>query len=151
MNAIHPLLIRLFFIAAFVVPVTGVVVFPFSSPAWAQQEIAGRYKLKGAEIVHTITIPPQRPAAVIVVQYLPPGTEIVQTTPQYSSYDGATGTVKWLFIDAQPGPLQLRLTLGRPVDSRDIRAEVLFKDQSGTSSTYTIAPAPVIRKALEGC
>ena len=129
---------------------TGAVL-SLSSPVWAQQEVAGRYKLKGAEIVHTITIPPQRPAAVIVVQYLPPGTEILQTTPQYSSYDGVTGTLKWLFIDAQPGPLQLRISLSRPVASHDIRAEVLFKDQSGTSSTYTIAPAPVIRKALEGC
>lgn len=135
-----------FALAVFVVPVLSL-----SAPAWAQQEIAGRYKLKGTEIVHTITIPQQRPAAVIVVQYLPPGTEILQTTPQHSSYDGATGTLKWLFIDAQPGPLQLRISLSRPVASHDIRAEVLFKDQSGTSSTYTIAPAPVIRKALEGC
>lgn len=135
-----------FALAVFVAPVLSL-----SAPAWAQQEIAGRYKLKGTEIVHTITIPPQRPAAVIVVQYLPPGTEILQTIPQHSSYDGATGTLKWLFIDAQPGPLQLRITLSRPVASHDIRAEVLFKDQSGTSSTYTIAPAPVIRKALEGC
>ena len=134
-----------FALAVFVVPVLSL-----SAPAWVQQEIAGRYKLKGAEIVHTITIPPQRPAAVIVVQYLPPGTEILQTTPQHSSYDGATGTLKWLFIDAQPGPLQLRVTLAKPVDSRDIHAEVLFKDQAGASSTYTIAPAPVIRKALEG-
>ena len=149
MNAHRFLLIRASF--AFILGAIIAAGGSVSSPAWAQQEIAGRYKLKGAEIVHTITIPAQRPAAVIVVQYLPPGTEILQTTPQYSSYDGATGTLKWLFIDAQPGPLQLRVTLARPVDSRDIHAEVLFKDQTGASSTYTIAPAPVIRKALEGC
>ena len=49
-----------FALAVFVVPVLSL-----SAPAWAQQEIAGRYKLKGTEIVHTITIPQQRPAAVI--------------------------------------------------------------------------------------
>jgi len=151
MKAIHSRFVRTLLVLAFSVLVLGVAVLPLPPIALAQQEVAGRYKLSGAEIVHTITIPQQRPAAVIVVQYLPPGTEILQATPPYSSYDGATGVAKWLFIDAGPGPLRLRITLARPLNSRDIQAEVLFKDQSGSSSTYTIAPAPLKRKALEGC
>ena len=151
MKAIRSRFVRRLFVLALSVSVLGVAVLSLPPMAGAQQEIAGRYKLSGAEIQYTITIPQQRPAAVIVVQYLPPGTEILQATPQYSSYDGATGIAKWLFIDAQPGPLRLRITLARPLDNRDIQAEVLFKDQSGTSSTFTIAPTPVKRKVLEGC
>lgn len=122
-----------------------------TSHAKEQQEIAGRYRFNGTQIRHKITIPQQRPAAVIVIQYLPPHTKITQALPNYNSYDETTGIAKWLFGNAEPGLLHINITLAQPVNSHLIRAEVLFKDQTGISNAYTIAPAPLKRKALEGC
>jgi len=116
-----------------------------------QQEIAGRYTVHGTRILHKITLPQQRPSAVIVVQYLPPQTKILQTTPHFSSYDETTGIVKWLLSETESGRLTISITLEKPVDRHRIRAEVLFKDQTGISNAFTIAPSPLKRKMLEGC
>ncbi|MDD2464235.1 MAG: hypothetical protein PHI97_09575 [Desulfobulbus sp.] len=121
------------------------------SLAREQQEIAGRYRFTGTEITHKINIPQQTPDAVIVVQYLPPNTEILDAIPAYNSYDATYGVAKWLFTKAQPGVLKIQIKLAQPVDSQHIRAEVLFKDHTGASNAYTIAPAPLRRKILEGC
>lgn len=115
------------------------------------QQVVGRYKVSGATIRHTITIPPQPPMAVIVVQYLPPGTEIIAAEPAFSRYDQEKGEVKWLFKDVNPGPLTIDLKLGHEVDRNQLRAEALFKDGQGGSNTYTLAPQPMMRKAIEGC
>ena len=116
-----------------------------------ERQVAGRYKVNGNTILHTITIPTQPPVAVIVVQYLPPGTSITSTDPSYSSYDKTTGEVKWLLKGVPPGLLQIRLTLAHEVDKDKVRAEALFKDALGGSSTYTLTPQPMKRKTIEGC
>lgn len=116
-----------------------------------ERQVAGRYKVSGNTILHTITIPAQPPVAVIVVQYLPPGTLITSADPAYSSYDQATGEVKWLLRSVSPGVLQMRLTLAHEVDKGKIRAEALFKDALGGSSTYALSPQPMKRKVVEGC
>lgn len=115
------------------------------------RQVAGRYKVSGNTILHTITIPVQPPAAVIVVQYLPPGTVVTSAEPAYSSYDQTTGEVKWLLKGVSPGVLQIRLTLAHEVNKDKIRAEALFKDALGGSSTYALSPQPMKRKTVEGC
>ena len=115
------------------------------------QEIAGRYKLTGANIQYRITVPQQKPAAAIVIQYLPPQTLIQNATPAFSSYDPQTGIVKWLFSEVAPGILTISLQLAHPLERNEIKAEVLFKDHSGASSTFAIEPLPMKRRQLEGC
>ena len=115
------------------------------------QELAGRYKHTGATITYRITVPQQKPAAAIVLQYLPPGTTIQNALPAFSSYDPKTGIVKWLFSDVTPGVLVIELQLTQPVTSQEIKAEVLFKDHQGVSNTFAIEPLPMKRKQLEGC
>lgn len=116
-----------------------------------ERQVAGRYKVSGNTILHTITIPPQPPVAVIVVQHLPPGTVVTSADPAYSSYDQTTGEAKWLLKGVSPGLLQIRLTLAHEVNKDRIRAEVLFKDSMGGSSTYALTPQPMKRKTVEGC
>lgn len=88
-----------------------------------ERQVAGRYKVSGNTIQHTITIPTQPPVAVIVVQYLPPGTAITSADPAYSNYDQTTGEVKWLVKGVSPGLLQIRLTLAHEVDKDKARAD----------------------------
>ncbi len=115
------------------------------------QEMAGRYKMTGASIRYQVTVPQQKPAAVIVVQYLPPHTAIKNATPGYSTYDPQTGIVKWLFSEVEPGVLTINLQLANPVERNDVKAEVLFKDHSGASSIFAIEPLAMKRKQMEGC
>ncbi|WP_153306514.1 hypothetical protein [Desulfogranum japonicum] len=115
------------------------------------QDIIGRYKVKGNRIIHKIVIPQDPPAAVIVLQYLPKGTDVVKTSPDYSSYDKETGTLKWLFDDVQPGHLSLKITLAKRIDAKNISAEVLFLDQTGQSNIFSLSPLPMKRRAIEGC
>ena len=115
------------------------------------QEIAGRYKLTGASIRYQIAVPQQKPAAVIIIQYLPPHTAIQNAIPAYDTYDPQTGIVKWLLSEVEPGVLTIRLQMASPVDQHAIKAEVLFKDHSGASNTFAIEPLPMKRTQLEGC
>ncbi|MFZ5776138.1 MAG: hypothetical protein ACOY3Z_11705 [Thermodesulfobacteriota bacterium] len=123
-----------------------------SRPCLAEdRQVAGRYKVEGRTIRHTITIPEQPPGAVIVIQYLPPGTGIIAAEPAYSSYDQANGEAKWLLKNVSPGPLHITLELDHEVARDTIRAETLFKD-SPKESGYTKPPQSVIRKRkVEGC
>ncbi len=116
-----------------------------------EMQVAGKYSMRGRSINHKIKIPPSPPAAVIVVQYLPPGTDIKSAEPEYSSYDKEHGVVKWLFTDVKPGRLKIRLELAHDVDRSKVRAEALFKDSKGQSSTFALIPRPMKRKAIEGC
>jgi hypothetical protein len=113
--------------------------------------IAGRYKHRGRRITHRIAIPLHPPAAAIVVQHLPPGTVIEKSVPAYSSYDVESGTVKWLFPGVQPGTLKIRIILGERVEPGKISAEVLFKERSGESNTFTVQPSVMRSTAIEGC
>ncbi len=115
------------------------------------EELFGRYRIRDKRIDYTITIPRQRPAAAIIVQYLPPRTEVLRSDPPCSSYDPESGEMKWLFTDPQPGALRISLELAAPVRGQDVRAEVLFKDHTGASSSYSGRPLPLMRKMLEGC
>ncbi len=115
------------------------------------EELFGRYKIRDRRIDYTITIPQQRPAAAIIVQYLPPQTEVLGSDPPCNSYDPESGEMKWLFTDPQPGALRISLELAAPVSNQDVRAEVLFKDHTGASSSYSGRPLPLMRKMLEGC
>lgn len=115
------------------------------------EELAGRYKIRDTRIDYSISIPQERPAAAIIIQYLPPQTKVLSSCPAYNSYDPETGEMKWLFADPEPGLLRIILELEQTLTNQDVRAEALFKDHSGLSSTYSIQAAPMRRRMLEGC
>lgn len=120
-------------------------------PVQAAEELFGRYRIRDTRIDYTITIPQQRPAAAIIIQYLPPHTEVLSSQPPCNSYDPESGEMKWLFTDPSPGDLRIGLELAAPISSREVRAEVLFKDHTGESHSHSGKPLPLMRKMLEGC
>jgi hypothetical protein len=132
--------------------VVGVLLCVGAASLSLAREVEGTYRHRDDTIQLRVIVPEEKPAAVIVIQYLPPLTKIIEAKPPISNYAPETGVVKWLFSDVRPGELIMQLQLGAPVDSKDVKAEVLFLDGSGQSSSYFLdTPRPMKRRGLEGC
>ena len=124
-------------------------------PATAGQEITARYSQpRGKKIAWSINIPNPPPAAVIVIQTIPPGTDILSSAPAHSSYDKKTGTVKWLLSGVRPGTFVMKMKLSAPIRKKgEIHGKIIFQDQSAraTASTSMALTPKARKKAIEGC
>lgn len=121
-----------------------------------QQIIKARYKNpRGTDISWKIKIPSPPPAAVIVLQFIPPGTRILNSSPAFHSYDPESGTVKWLLSGVRPGLVTMKMTLNQPIRKKgEISGKIIFQDTSTKpiSSTFISSPNKSTRKrAIEGC
>ena len=118
-------------------------------------EITARYSQpRGTKIKWAITIPNPPPAAVIVIQSIPPGTDILAASPTYSSFDKGTGTVKWLLSSVHPGKVVMKMTLSQPIRQKgEIHGKIIFQDQSAraTASISMVLTPKTKKKAIEGC
>lgn len=118
-------------------------------------EITARYSQpRGTKIKWSITIPNPPPAAVIVIQMIPPGTDILSASPAYSSYDKKTGTAKWLLSGVYPGKVVMSMQLSQPIRKKgEIHGKIIFQDQSAksTASTSMVLTPKAKKKAIEGC
>lgn len=121
----------------------------------ADAEITARYSQpRGTSIKWSITIPNPPPAAVIVIQMIPPGTDILSATPAYSSFDKKTGTAKWLLSGVYPGKVVMKMKLSKPIRKKgEIHGKIMFQDQSAksTASTSMVLTPKAKKKAIEGC
>lgn len=123
-------------------------------PAFADSVISARYlQPRGEHIVWEILVPSPPPAAVIVRQYIRPGSKIVASSHPLSSYDQEAGVAKWLFSGIAPGTLRMEMTLDLPIRKKgEIHGEVMFKDESQkTTASIFLDPQRTIKKAVEGC
>lgn len=118
-------------------------------------EITARYSQpRGKKITWSINIPNPPPAAVIVIQSIPPGTDILSSAPAHSSYDKKTGTVKWLLSGIRPGNFVMKMKLSAPIRKKgEIHGKIIFQDQSAraTASTSMVLTPRARKKAIEGC
>ncbi len=127
----------------------------FVSVSLAGDEITARYSQpRGTNIKWSITIPKPPPAAVIVIQVIPPGTDILSASPVYSSFDKKTGTAKWLLSGVHPGKVVMKMKLSRPIRKKgEIHGKIIFQDRSAkaTASTSMVLTPKSKNKAIEGC
>ena len=118
-------------------------------------EVAARYSQpRGTDIKWSITIPNPPPAAVIVIQTIPLGIDVLQASPAYSSFDKRTGTVKWLLSRVQSGKVVMTMKLSQPIRKKgEIHGKIIFQDQSArpTASTSMGERSKTKKKAIEGC
>jgi len=122
--------------------------------ALADNFISARYlKSRGDHIVWEIQVPSPPPAAVIVTQYILPGSEVLGSSHPLSSYDKQGGIAKWLITSIPPGILKMEMTVSKPIRKKgDIHGEVMFQDESqNTTASIFMRPAKTVKKKLEGC
>lgn len=129
--------------------------FSFSVATGGEQKITARFNQpRGTAISWSIEIPDPPPSAVIVMQKIPPGTEVLAATPAYDSFDKSNGTIKWLLHRVVPGKFMMSMKLSAPIRKKgEIHGNIIFQDQtaSPTASTTMALIPKVRRKLIEGC
>ncbi|WP_456388617.1 hypothetical protein [Desulfolithobacter sp.] len=120
--------------------VTAMILLLPAGPGWALGVITGRYTTTPpTQLALQVTIKPPAPASLIVIQHLPPGIEIVSSSPVFKKYNRRKGTVRWLFRDLEPGEMTIHLTLKTPTPPGQVRAEIRYKDpETGKMMTIHI-------------
>ena len=91
-----------------------------------EPELSARYSQpRGKSIAWHIQVPEAPPAALIIIQHIPPGTAVLEASPPYHSYDQEAGTIKWLLTDLQPGAFPMTMELDRPIKKQgEISGEI---------------------------
>lgn len=111
-----------------------------AAPGWALGVITGRYTTRTpTELTLQLTIRPPAPASLIVIQHLPPGTDIASSSPLLKKHNRKKGTVRWLLRGLKPGERTIHLKLKTPIPPERVRAEIRCKDpDSGKLMTIHI-------------
>lgn len=125
----------------------------FVGSAFADTSISARYvQPRGDHIVWKIRVPSPPPAAVIVTQYILPGSEILESSHPLSSFDKEKGIAKWLFPSISPGTLRMEMTISKPIRKKgEIHGEVMFKDESQNTTASIFMKVKTKKRAVEGC
>lgn len=121
--------------------------------AIADDTISARYQQpRGSHIKWVVNIPEQLPAAVIIIQYIRPGSEILHSSHPMSSYDQEKGVAKWLLTPTSSGPMKMSIRVSKPILKKgQIRGDVIFKDESDNMTTSIFRETRTKKKAYEGC
>ena len=122
-------------------------------PTLAGTAISARYlQPRGNKIRWVISIPAPPPAAVIVTQYIRPGSEIVTSSHPVGSHDRQKGIVKWLLTPPASGSLEMEMQISLPIRRKgEIHGEVLFKDEFDQTTASIFMQSQPRKMAVEGC
>lgn len=85
-------------------------------------------KSQGKEIKITVDIASPPPATVIIIQNLPTGVSISQSSPPVKKFNSKKGEAKWLLKGVKPGTMIMAMRLNQPVKSNEISGEVRYMD-----------------------
>ncbi len=124
-----------------------------TASALAGPSISARYvKPRGDHIKWKIKVPSPPPAAVIVTQYILPGSDILESSHPLSSYDKEKGVAKWLLSPIPSGLLKMEMKISKPIRKKgEIHGEVMFKDDSDNTTASIFMKPRTVKKAVEGC
>ncbi len=111
-----------------------------SATAWSQELITANYETKdGRNILLTINISPHGPNNIIVIQKLPPGVDLIETSPMYRKFNAKKREVKWLLKGARPGRFTIKMTISNRITLEKLRGEIRYRDpEKGTIISYPI-------------
>lgn len=91
--------------------------------------VTARYaRIAGQEVVAEISVGHPPPPTIIVIQRLPAEVSVIQAEPATKSANSNRGEVKWLLRGVRAGRIPVRLTLDRPVTSREISGKIRYRE-----------------------
>ncbi|MCI5224630.1 MAG: hypothetical protein D3924_18670 [Candidatus Electrothrix sp. AR4] len=125
-------------ITALLISTAFLIYFFHPADTTEQQVISARYSQpRGTDIRWHILIPDPPPAVVMMIQRIPPGTAVLNSSPALHSFDRETGTVKWLLTDVKPGKISMKMELDTPIRKKgEIGGEFIFEDKSKDSIVW---------------
>lgn len=106
------------------------LLFPCS--VMANGSVAGRYlQSSGNTIRLELTIRPPAPQNLILQQQIPPGTQVLSTSPKASKIGQRDGVVKWLFKGVSPGKLEVVMKLRPAVPTGAVHGSFRYRMPNG--------------------
>ncbi len=119
--------------------VGAILVYLYPQPTEAT-EIKARYtSAQGATVTLQLAIGSPPPKTIIVIQNIPPGSEIIRSIPPHRSYKKEHGEIKWLIKKPATGNLIIQLHLKKPVQAGSISAMIRYLDaNNGTLRTELV-------------
>ncbi|HHO48954.1 MAG TPA: hypothetical protein ENN06_10980 [Desulfobacteraceae bacterium] len=98
----------------------------------AEESVTARYlRLGGSALTVEINVGSPPPSSLILVQHLPPGTRLLDSSPAVNNVNVEKGEAKWLLHSIPSGRLVVEMTLDRPVGADEAAAEIRFKPLEG--------------------
>jgi hypothetical protein len=98
----------------------------------AEDSVTARFlRLGGSILAVEINVGSPPPSSLILVQHLPPGTRLLDSSPAVNNVNAEKGEAKWLLHSISPGRLVVEMTLDRAVGADEAAAEIRFKPLKG--------------------
>lgn len=85
----------------------------------------------GSELSVKIEVGSPPPASLILIQKLPPGTNILRSQPPAQKINPEKGEAKWLFRKLKPGSMTVSFSLDRQVTAAEVSGQIRFKLSGG--------------------
>jgi hypothetical protein len=113
----------------------GILLLPARAHT-ASAALAARYlEAEGTQLTIEINPGSPPPASLILVQRLPSGVRLLNSSPAANNINTDRGEIKWLLHSIPPGSLLVEMTLDRAVADDEISAEIRFKPPEGGEMT----------------
>jgi hypothetical protein len=98
--------------------------------------VSGRYLDSGSSDIRLqLTVERPAPAAFIVIQKIPRGTQLLAAAPPPSS--GAGPVIKWLFKRPRPGSFLVRMQFSQPVSVHQMEGTISYRHPGNGSPVLT--------------
>ncbi len=79
--------------------------------------ISGSFDEGEIDVVLSVYVDANAPAGLIVKENIPRGWDVVESTPAYRDYKASSGEVKWLFVGADVGSMEINYRIVRKESS----------------------------------
>lgn len=111
------------------------VATPLSLPVLSRAETvtARLYQTDDSRTVIEINLTSPAPPTLIVEMRLPPGSQLIRSTPHFSKQNKKNNTIKWLFKNVKKNSLSIELVTQSKIDLGATSAQVRYRSRgSGT-------------------
>ncbi|HIJ78016.1 MAG: hypothetical protein OEY01_01750 [Desulfobulbaceae bacterium] len=98
-------------------------------------------KATGHDIQLQINVAAPPPATIIVIQNIPAGITIKNSSPKINKLNNSKGRAKWLLKAIKPGSVLVEMSLDTPIKAGQLSGEIRYKNPAtGMTVTMEIAP-----------
>ncbi len=99
--------------------------------AWANS-VSGRYiQTSGGTVKLRLNIDSPVPQSIILEQHLPPGTQVLSTSPQARKIESRSGTVIWLFKRVKAGNITVAMKVTPDSSANSVKGSLKYRMPGG--------------------
>jgi hypothetical protein len=118
----------------------GCCIAAITATASGAEPAKGHYLApSGNTIKLQLNIASPAPQNLILEQYVPPGTQILNTSPKARKINSQAGVVKWLFKGVSPGITIVTMQVSPATATQDVNGILRYRIPGGGMSEQRIA------------